>query len=136
MYRGGGRQLFYDKRSHNVKWTREMEAQLEELVSAHCARGEKVDWEGVGARVGKPAWSCYNKHLQLSDPEWTEQEVRQLGAYYERNRSKPGCKLEEYRGVVRRHCLKMTLFKLEQITRWNRFRPRFHVPEDVLRRVE
>ena len=78
--------------------------------------------------LGKESWSCYNKYIQLKDPDWTPEEEERLGRFYERVRSRAGFKLTDYVTHFPRHKLKMILFKLEQLTRWNRFRPKFTIP--------
>ncbi|CAL6028841.1 Myb-like_DNA-binding domain-containing protein [Hexamita inflata] len=122
---------------NRVKWDLDESARLLGKIQQLKNDQIKVNWVQLAKDFkNRHPWSLFNKYLECTDTPWTKEEEERLGTFWEKNRSRPGFKVEEAEKIFKKHHSKMIKFKLEQITRNNRFKPRFWIQKEDLYKVE
>lgn len=96
-----------------------------------------VDWEVVGEKCGKRfGSSCFNKYVQLSEPEWTAEQEETLGKYWEENNR--NFNVDDIVPKLDGHSRRGTQFRLERLAdpERGRFRPAYKMGKDEMLKTE
>ena len=118
------------------KWSQEEVQQLLDQVKVFKDAGNKVDWESIGKNLGgRYASTCFNKHTQISEIEWTPEQEDRLGKWWEANNA-GNFDIMEIVAKLDGHSKRGVQFKLERLTQDGKFNPMYRMGKDEMQKCE
>lgn len=118
------------------KWTPEQEQQLLDAAVESKSKESKLNWKKIGKQFDRPPVMCYNKFIQLTNADWSKQEIERLIGFY-----RSEVKVHDFVSTLDwsafenhfpKRPLKAIQFKLEQLCQKNTLRPKFQMTKDMM----
>lgn len=86
--------------------------------------------------MDKPEYICYNKYIQITEPDWTEEEENILAQFYEECENKTNIDLSGIMDKLGQHTKRGTLYKLERLTREKNINPVYRMGRENIQNIE